>query len=552
VRSEDRYQEAANEARAREFAVLDLLEADNGGDVAALRAVLRIGQAALGAQRVEDVMEVVAEESLRALDAASFSISRWQRDREVLQTLINVGELGPGEERWPAAEEYPLADSQAVTDLLRRGEPYVSAIDDPRANPAGVALLRRLGKESEIAVPVIYEYVTWGELWATGSGGRRFGKRDVRLLQAIAEQVAQAIGRAEQFGRVTRFAYEDPLTHLANRRLLDERLAGAGTESLTLLACDVDGLKEVNDREGHPAGDALLRGVAGALSLTASAFPQSLVARAGGDEFCVLLPGAPLAAAERFARAASRHIAAELGEQVSVCWGAACSASSSGAAGDLIATADAALLEAKAQGPGRLRLRLAEEPGLPARTQRDRTPRSTGRRAIDDLLPRLVALLDEQRPQGTLAALELLAHEFARALDAAAWSISATTDDGKGLRTVCGVESVLDPQSGVRVVDAAADEVYPLAGFPATARALADRSAFIAGRDVPGSDPAELAVLDELGYDAVLVVAAADDERGYLLEFYADRDTASLEAVLSHARVLADYCVRGRRRASRS
>ena len=78
--------------------MLDLLEADNGGDVAALRAVLRIGQAALGAQRVEDVMEVVAEESLRALDAASFSISRWQRDREVLQTLINVGELGPGEE----------------------------------------------------------------------------------------------------------------------------------------------------------------------------------------------------------------------------------------------------------------------------------------------------------------------------------------------------------------------------------------------------------------------------------------------------------------------
>ena len=77
--------------------MLDLLEADNGGDVAALRAVLRIGQAALGAQRVEDVMEVVAEESLRALDAASFSISRWQRDREVLQTLINVGELGPGE-----------------------------------------------------------------------------------------------------------------------------------------------------------------------------------------------------------------------------------------------------------------------------------------------------------------------------------------------------------------------------------------------------------------------------------------------------------------------
>jgi diguanylate cyclase (GGDEF)-like protein len=544
VKSEERHREEADEARAREFAVLDLLESDNGSDLAALRAVLSIGQAALGAERMEDVIEVVAEESLKALGAASFSISRWRREQGVLQTLINVGELGAGEERWPEAEEYRLADFPAVTDLLGRGEPYSSAIDDPDADPRGVALLHRLGKESELAVPVIYESVMWGELWATGRQGRRFGERDVRLLQAIAEQVSQAIGRAEQFGRVTRFAYEDPLTRLANRRLLDERLAGAGAESLTLLACDVDGLKEVNDREGHPAGDALLRGVAGALSVTAAAFPRSLVARAGGDEFCVLLPGSPMSAAERFARAASRRIAADVGERVSVCWGAASSASSAGGPQDLLAAADAALLEAKDHGPGRLRLRLAAEPELPVRPQRHRTPRASGRRAVDDLVPRVVDLLDEQRPRGPLAALELLAHELARALDAAAWSISCRTEDGKGLRTVRGIESVLDPRSGVRLVDAAADETYPLSDFPATARALADREAFIAGRDIPGSDPAELQVLAELGYDAVLGVAAADHSCAYLLEVYADRGTAALDSVLSHARVLADYCMR--------
>ena len=544
VKSEERHREAADEARAREFAVLDLLESDNGSDLAALRAVLKIGQAALGAERMEDVIEVVAEESLTALGAASFSISRWRRERGVLQTLINVGELGPGEERWPEAEEYPLDDFPDVTDLLGRGEPYVSAIDDPDADPGTVALLHRLGKESELAVPVIYESVMWGELWATGRGGRRFAERDVRLLQAIAEQVSQAIGRAEQFGRVTSFAYEDPLTRLANRRLLDERLAGAGAESMTLLACDVDGLKEVNDREGHPAGDALLRGVAGALSVTASAFPRSLVARAGGDEFCVLLPGSPMSAAERFARAASRRIAADVGERVSVCWGAASSASSAGEPQDLLAAADAALLEAKDQGPGRLRLRIAAEPNLPVRPQRDRIPRAAGRRAVDDLVPRVVGLLDEQQPRVPLAALELLAHELARALDAAAWSISCTTEDGSGLRTVRGIESVLDAPSGVRLVDAVADETYPLCDFPATARALADRDAFIAGSQVPGSDPAELAVLAELGYDAVLVVAAADRSRAYLLELYADRGTAPLDSVLSHARVLADYCMR--------
>ena len=213
------------------------------------------------------------------------------------------------------------------------------------------------------------------------------------------------------------------------------------------------------------------------------------------------------------------------------------------------AAADA-VLEAKAQGPGRLRLRLAEEPGLPAGIPRDRTPRSTGRRAIDDLLPRFVALLDEQRPQGTLAALELLAHEFARALDAAAWSLSATTDDGTGLRTVCGVErarpAVGRPSGrrGCRRGLSAGRLSRYRALWPSGARS--SRAVTFRARTPPNWQ------YSTSGYDAVLVVAAADDERGYLLELYADRDTASLETVLSHARVLADYCVRGRRRASRS
>ena len=70
-------------------------------------------------------------------------------------------------------------------------------------------------------------------------------------------------------------------------------------------------MKEVNDREGHTAGDALLRGVADVLSDVASAFRASLVARLGGDEFCVVLPAASLTEAERFAHAASGQIARE-------------------------------------------------------------------------------------------------------------------------------------------------------------------------------------------------------------------------------------------------
>jgi len=530
----------------RETAVLDLLESSAGNDPRALRAVLRVSQAVLGAHRLDEALEVIADQSLLALDAASFSISRWERERGVLRTLINAGELGPGEERWPQDEHYPLAHYGGVAELLRQGRHYVTAVDDPDADPAATSLLRDLEKESELAVPVMYESSMWGELWATGVGGRRFGADDVRLLKAIAAQVSVAIGRAELFSEVSQFAYEDPLTRLANRRGLDERLRELATAraASTLLVCDVDRLKLVNDRDGHPAGDALLRGIADALSAVASAYSGSLVARLGGDEFCVVLPGRSLADAEEFARAASRQLLRDLGPESTLCWGAAASESGAFSAHELIADADSALLEAKRLGPGRMRLRAPGEGAMPEGPDRRRESAVVGRRATDELVPRVIEMLDKRQPADTLGALELLAYELSRALDGAAWSISATTDDGKGIRTVRGVESALDPGSGLRVVELAEDVVYPLADYPTTADALASGSAFVVDIDRPGCDPAEIEVLRELGYRALLAVGTRDARRGYLLEIYFDGDHPDLVAFAPHLRVLAHYCAR--------
>jgi diguanylate cyclase (GGDEF)-like protein len=531
----------------RETALFDLLDSAAGNDPRALRAVLRVGQAVLGAQHFDDALEVIAEQTLKALDVASFSISRWERQRGVLRTLINVGELGPGEERWPVDEVYPLVDYRYVTDLLRQGQPYVNSVDNDDEDAAlDVSLLRRLNKESELAVPVMYESVMWGELWATGTRGRRFGPDDIRLLTAIAAQVSVAIGRAELFSEVSRYAYEDPLTRLANRRGLDEclRQSEDGNGGTALLLCDLDGLKQINDRDGHPAGDRLLRGVAGALSGVGSEFRASLVARLGGDEFCIVLPTPSLTEAQRFACTASHRITRELGPDVSLCWGVAARVADTTTAHELITKADAALVEAKRLGPGRLRLHVPGESSLPGLPNRRRQSPASGRRATDDLVPRFVDLLDQRRPPTTLAALELLAGELSHAVNAAAWSISAATDGLASVRTVLGVETALDPDSGLRVVERAKDVVYPLADYPATARALEQGSAFIAGIDAPGSDPAEIEVLRELGYRALLGVGTGDVHRGYLIEIYSDRDHVELAAIAPVARVLAHYCVR--------
>ena len=95
---------------------------------------------------------------------------------------------------------------------------------------------------------------------------------------------------------LTRRASHDPLTGLANRRLLAERLtralsprAGrAPVPDVGVLCVDLDGFKPVNDRYGHPAGDEVLQEVAHRLSEAVR--PQDTVARTGGDEFVVVAP----------------------------------------------------------------------------------------------------------------------------------------------------------------------------------------------------------------------------------------------------------------------
>jgi len=101
----------------------------------------------------------------------------------------------------------------------------------------------------------------------------------------------------------------DVLTGLYNRAYFEEALARLEEKStlpISILVADVDGLKRINDEFGHSAGDDLLRSAAEILR--ASFRAQDVVARIGGDEFAVLLPGAD----EQVAEQLSRRIASNL------------------------------------------------------------------------------------------------------------------------------------------------------------------------------------------------------------------------------------------------
>src|SRR5918911_3181385 len=98
---------------------------------AQLRALIDVAAVAASAHRLEEVLELAAERALAAMGAASLSISRWETDAGVIRTLVNVGELGPGEERFPENETYSVHDYPSVARVIREGSSSLAAVDDP-------------------------------------------------------------------------------------------------------------------------------------------------------------------------------------------------------------------------------------------------------------------------------------------------------------------------------------------------------------------------------------------------------------------------------------
>lgn len=168
----------------------------------------------------------------------------------------------------------------------------------------------------------------------------------VAVWVMLAELLASFTRRQRELtDELRRLAHVDPLTNLANRRDLDLRLAKAAPGD-TLIICDLDNFKQLNDTQGHAAGDRVLAEFG--LVLRSCLRQQDYAARYGGEEFALMLPGTSSAQAARTLQRL-RECWALLQPQITFSSGiATCAAKCS--TSQTLAEADQALYAAKAAG----------------------------------------------------------------------------------------------------------------------------------------------------------------------------------------------------------
>jgi diguanylate cyclase (GGDEF)-like protein len=128
-----------------------------------------------------------------------------------------------------------------------------------------------------------------------------FSTAELRLLNMLANQAAVAISNASLHQSISRKAYTDTTTGLANRRALDEHLDSEITNSrrtkapFAVVMMDLDGFKSVNDTYGHEVGDLVLRAVFNVIAFGIRS--SDFIARYGGDELTLILTKSDLKAA---------------------------------------------------------------------------------------------------------------------------------------------------------------------------------------------------------------------------------------------------------------
>ena len=186
----------------------------------------------------------------------------WDLTDETVTSEMTLAELTPlMEQKYEVEGCYLLSPEQAVGRVDERHWQYHSQMSGRGPNAwtdhwLFVPLWDRTGDLS-------------GVIWVDDPHNRLVpGPRTLQALRVFANQASTALDAAAQFEEMRFLADHDPLTRLLNRRVFSERLSSESARYVrygrpfSLIVCDLDGFKQLNDARGHLAGDAALEGFA--------------------------------------------------------------------------------------------------------------------------------------------------------------------------------------------------------------------------------------------------------------------------------------------------
>jgi diguanylate cyclase (GGDEF)-like protein len=342
---------------------------DASGRGATLAAILaQVSREALQGEGLDAVLQHICDCLVRNVPVAIASIilldeagaefvqEVWSGELDLLPPVVAAG--------WPvtmgaAGRCARLGQAQLIVDVDR----------DPDYVPGNAAV------RSEYLVPIRHRERLHGVLNIESTREDFFTVEARAVFDAVANQIAGAIHLARIAGeleaanrKLEQLSMSDGLTGIANRRCFDQRLAADWARlaqegrPLALLLVDADHFKALNDARGHLYGDECLRELARLCTRFADG-DADLVARFGGEELILLLPGRDLGTASRIAErlrreieaAAMAHPASPVGPHLTVSIGvSALRPDVAYPPEQLIAAADHALYAAKARGRNRV------------------------------------------------------------------------------------------------------------------------------------------------------------------------------------------------------